>query len=160
MTRYEKLTIKAEKLGIRVREIDFGIDDEVGYYYNNKILINSRLTEKQKHGVLAEEIGHHSKTHGDITDQTKIQNRKQELAARREGYKLVLEPLDLVYGFRCGCHNTYELADFFEITEKELCDIIDDFRKQYGMGKKFDKYYVMFEPTIGFYEIFGDNYVY
>lgn len=160
MTRYEKLLIKAEKLGIRVREVDFGVNDEVGYYSNNKILINNRLNEKQKHGVLAEELGHHNKTCGDISDQTKLENRKKELLARREGYKFILEPLDLIYAFRCGCNNSYEIADFYEITEKELNEIIKDFKKQHGIGKKFDKYYVKFEPTLGFYELFNDKYVY
>jgi len=160
MTIYEKLLIKAETLGMRVREIDFGIDDEVGYYSNNKILINNRLNEKQKHCVLAEELGHHYKTYGDISDQTKIENRKKELIARREGYKFILEPLDLVYAFRCGCNNSYEIADFYDITEKELNEIIDDFRRQHGIGKKFDKYYVKFEPTLGFYKIFDNKYSY
>jgi len=160
MTRYEKLLAKAEMLGIRVREIDFCIDDEVGYYCNNKILINNRLNEKQKYCVLAEELGHHKKTHGDINDQSKIENRKKELIARREGYKFILEPLDLVYAFRCGFNNSYEIAEFYEITEKELNEIIKDFKKQHGIGKKFDRYYVKFEPTLGFYELFNNKYVY
>lgn len=160
MTKYEKLLIKAEKNGIRVKEIDFGDYEECGYYCNNKILINNRLNEKQKHGVLAEELGHHYKTYGDISNQTKLENRKQELVARREGYKFLLEPLDLIYAFRSGANTNYEIADFFQITEKEIDDIITDFRKQYGVGKKFDKYYVTFEPTLGFYEIFDNKYIY
>lgn len=160
MTRYEKLLVKAEMLGIRVREIDFGVDDEVGYYYNNKILINRRLNERQKHGILAEELGHHYTSHGDITDQSKIENRKQELAARRHGYKFILEPLDLVYAFRCGCNNIYEIADFYELTTKQLNEIIDDFKKQHGIGKRFDKYFIQFEPSLGFFEIFDNKYLY
>lgn len=157
MTRYEKLLVKAEKIGIKVKEVDFGDYEECGYYCNYKILINNRLNEKQKHGVLAEELGHHYKTDGDISDQTKVENRKQELVARRHGYGFILEPLDLVYAFRCGCNNFYEIAEFYEITEKELNEIIDDFKKQHGIGKRFDKYYITFEPNLGFYKIFDSE---
>ncbi|NFG42113.1 ImmA/IrrE family metallo-endopeptidase [Clostridium botulinum] len=159
MTKYEKLLVKAEKLGIKVKEIDFETYEECGYYHNNKILINSRLTEKQKHSVLAEELGHHFKTYGDIIDQSKFKNRKQELIARREGYKFILNPLDLVYAYSHGCKNSAEIAEFYDITEKQLNDIILDFKNKYGLGKKFDKYFVRFQPSFGFYEIFDDKYL-
>ncbi|CAI3208575.1 ImmA/IrrE family metallo-endopeptidase [Clostridium neonatale] len=159
MTAYEKLLIRAEINGIRVKEMDFGAAEECGYYSNNKIIINSRLTDKQKYGVLAEELGHHYKTFGDITDQRKTENRKQELIARRKGFEFILQPLDLVYAFRCGCKNIYEIADFFEITADKLNEIIADFKCKYGVGKKFDKYYITFEPNLGYCEIY-DEYVY
>lgn len=160
MTAYEKLLIKAEDLGIRVREIDFGTDEECGYYNNNKILINSRISEQQKKIVLAEELGHHFKTYGDICDQNKLENIKQENIARRKGFEFILEPLDLVYAYRCGCKSIHEIAEFYDISEKKLNEILIDFKKQYGLGKKFDKYYVTFQPQFGFYESFQDKYVY
>lgn len=156
MTRYEKLLVKAENIGIRVKEIDFGIDDEVGYYCNNKILINSRLNEKQKHCVLAEEMGHHVKTYGDITDQSKIENKKQELVARRHGYTFILKPLDIVYAMKCGCKDVCEIAEFYELTANQVTDIMNDFKKQYGLGKRFDKYFIAFEPTFAFVKMFDD----
>lgn len=154
MTRYERLLIKAEKEGIKVLEIDLGTNKKCGKCINNTIIINKNLTRIEKHELLAEELGHYKTNIGDITDQTKVENRKEELKARRKGRKLILEPLDLVYAFRYGCNNTYEMADFFEITEKELFEIIEDFRKQYGIGKKFDTYYIRFEPSFGFYKTF------
>ncbi|AJF33416.1 hypothetical protein ST12_11820 [Clostridium botulinum] len=160
MTKYEKLLVKAEKLGIKVKEIDFETNEECGYYHNNKILINSRLTEKQKHGVLAEEIGHHVKTYGDITDQSELKNRKQELIARREGYKFILQPLDLVYAYCHGCKNSYEIADFYDITIEKLNEILLDFKQKYGLGRRFGKYFVTFQPRFGFYEIFDEKYIY
>ncbi len=150
MTRYEKLLVKAEKVGIKVKEVDFGDYEECGYYCNNKILINTRLNEKQKHGVLAEELGHHYKTHGDISDQTKIENRKKELIARRYGYKFILEPLDIVYAMKSGCTNMYEIADFYELTIEEMINIMNDFKRQYGIGRRFNGYFIAFEPTFAF----------
>lgn len=154
MTRYERLLIKAEKEGVEVLEIDLGTNKKCGKCINNIIVINKNISNIEKHELLAEELGHYYKTSGDITDQSKIENRKEELIARRNGRKLILEPLDLVYAFRCGCNNSYEMADFFEITEKELIEIVEDFGKQYGLGKKFDKYYITFQPKLGFYKIF------
>lgn len=153
MTKYEKLLLKTEKLGIKVKEVDLGFYDECGYYNNNKIIINSRMTETQKHGVLAEELGHHLKTVGDITDQSKVENRKQELIARRKGYEFILQPLDLIYAFRLGYNTPQDIANFYDITLKKLLEIIEDFKKQYGIGKAFNEYYIMFEPYLGFIEM-------
>ncbi|MGG7195178.1 ImmA/IrrE family metallo-endopeptidase [Clostridium butyricum] len=153
MTKYEKLLLEAERIGIKVKEVDLGFYDECGYYSNNKIIINSRMTDTQKYGVLAEELGHHFKTAGDITDQSKIENRKQELIARRKGYKFILQPIDLIHAFRLGYYTQQDIADFYGITPKKLLEIIEDFKKQYGVGKRFDRYFVMFEPRLGFIEI-------
>ena len=153
MTKYEKLLLKAENLGIKVKEVDLGLYDECGYYNNNKIIINSRMTESQKHGVLAEELGHHFKTLGDITDQSKLENKKQELVARRKGYEFILQPIDLVCAFRLGYYTLQDIADFYGITSKKLLEIIEDFKKQYGVSKKFCEYLVFFEPRLGFVEI-------
>lgn len=159
MTKYEKLLIEADKLGIKVKEIDFGTYDECGYYNNKKILINRNITDKQKYSILAEELGHYYRTIGDITDQDKIENRKQELKARRKGYEILIEPLDLINAFIKGANDIYEMAEILHITPAILNDIIEDFRKQYGVGKRFGNYYVQFEPTFGFYRIF-DNFSY
>lgn len=160
MTRYERLVIAAEKEGVKILEIDLGTNKKCGKCINNTIIINKNLSNIEKHELLAEELGHYKTNLGDITDQSKTENRKEELKARRKGFKLILEPLDLIYAFRCGCNNFYDMANFFEITEKELLKIIEDFRKQYGIGKKFDKYYIAFEPGLGFSKIFEDKYIY
>lgn len=155
MTKYEKLLIKAEEIGIRVREIDFGTDEECGYYHNNKILINSRLNNKQKYGVLAEELGHHYTTFGDITDQSKVRNKKQELIARRYGYKCLIEPNDIIEAVRNGANTIYEIADYLDITVKTLDEVIKDYKKQYGIGVLVGNYYLQLEPTLGVLIDFG-----
>lgn len=153
MTMYEELLIEAEKLGIRIKEIDFGIDAEIGYYCNNKILINNRLSERQKYIVLAEEIGHHKTTVGDITNQTKLENKKQEIKARRYGYTFLLEPIDLIYAFRKGAKNRFEIAEYLDITEKVFDEAISCFKCQYGIGRQFGDYYIGFEPNLHFIKL-------
>jgi chorismate mutase len=156
---YESLLEKANELGLIVKEANLKTKD--GLCKGNRIAIDKKInTDAEKRCILAEEIGHYKTTTGNIIDQSKIINRKQELKARREGYKLLIEPIDLVYAFRKGCKNKYEIAEYLNITEKVLEEIITDFKKQYGEGKKFDKYYIIFEPNLGFCEIFDNKYIF
>lgn len=160
MTKYEKLLIEAENLGLKIREVDFCTDEECGYYHNNKILINSRLTDKQKYGVLAEELGHHYTTYGDISDQSKIENKKQELIARRYGYKYLIEPNDIIEAVRDGSNTVYEIAEYLGITVKVLDEIIKDYKKQYGIGVPVGNYYLQLEPNFGVLIDFGGLFKY
>lgn len=53
-----------------------------GLYADNIIWINKYLpTSVEKACILAEELGHHYTTAGDILDQNDIENCKQELKA-------------------------------------------------------------------------------
>ena len=55
-----------------------------GMYSDNTIALSSFIeTTVESRCILAEELGHYYTTVGDITDQSKIENRKQELKARR-----------------------------------------------------------------------------
>ena len=59
-----------------------------GFYYAGNIAIEKKLSSIEKSCVLAEELGHHYTSYGDIMDQDIVQNRKQELRARLRGYDL------------------------------------------------------------------------
>lgn len=144
MTDYEKLLSQADKLGIKIKEIDFECDKECGYYNNNKILINSRLNEIQKYAVLAEELGHHHKTVGNITDQKKIENRKQELIARRWAYEKLVGIVDLINAYNHGCQNKYEIAKYLNVTEKFLLEALEYYKCKYENGYKIDNYWINF----------------
>lgn len=150
---YETLLKKADKLGLIVKEAD--LRTKGGFCKGNRIAINKRLTTNaEKRCVLAEEIGHYKTTTGDITDQTKIENRKQELKARRYGHKLLIEPVDFVHAFKSGISNNYELAEFLDITEEVLDEIISNFKMRYGIGHRIDNYYLKLEPHLGIVKLF------
>ncbi len=150
---YETLLKKADDLGLIVKEADLRTKD--GFCKGNRIAINKMLaTNIEKKCVLAEEIGHYETTTGDITDQTKIENRKQELKARRYGYNLLIEPIDFVYAFKNGAYNKYEIADLLKVTEEVLEDIISDFKMKYGIGYKMGNYYLQLEPYLGILKMF------
>ena len=69
-------------------DYNFNSPNIKGLYCNNTVAINKSIsTQAEKSCVLAEELGHHYTTVGDIIDQTKASNRKQEYRARLYGYK-------------------------------------------------------------------------
>ena len=84
---YEDLLVLSDSENLIVKEKD--IPGYGGRIYKNRIAINRALpTQAEKSCVLAEEIGHHCTSSGDILDQTDIMNRKQEYRARFYGYNL------------------------------------------------------------------------
>lgn len=147
MTKYEELVSKAEMIGVNVIELD--LEGESGYIYNDTIFISESMDDVTKRCVLAEELGHYFKNLGDITDQDKVENVKQELIARRYGYKLLIEPNDIVEAFRSGATTIFEIAEFLHITVDTLGSIIEDFKKIYGIGITVGTYYITLEPQLG-----------
>lgn len=73
MTGYEKLIAECDELVIEERPMKSS-----GLYSDGCIWINKNMTTTEKRCVLAEELGHHYTTVGDILDQSDIGNRKQE----------------------------------------------------------------------------------
>lgn len=155
MTKYETLLCQATEQGAKVIEIDLGTDKPCGKCIDNILIINNRITEKEKHYILAEELGHYLITVGDITNQKVINNRKQELKARRYSHSLLIEPIDLIESFRHGSRNTADMAEFLDISVNVLYEIIEDFKKKYGMGVFVGNYYLKLQPTFGIVKDFG-----
>lgn len=160
MRDYNNLLEKTNEEGVSVVEIDLGTDTPCGKCIGDTIFINNRVTTNEKKCVLAEELGHYHLTIGDITDLKSINNRKQELKARRYGYKLLIEPDDIVHAMKQGCINKYELSDFLNISEEFFEELIEDFKKQYGMGVFVGNYYLQLEPCLGLIRDFGGLFKY
>ena len=155
MREYDDLLINANKQGFSIVEIDLGTDTPCGKCIGNTIYINNRITTKEKACILAEEIGHYYLTVGDITNQMDINNKKQELKARRYGYSLLIEPDDIIHAVKKGCNNRYEIADYLNISEEFFEKLIQDYKKPYGMGVLVRKYYLQLEPNLGIIKDFG-----
>lgn len=159
MTKYEKLMLQAEHEGAKVLEVDLGTNKKCGKYISSKkeniIIINSNMTDVEKHEVLAEELGHHHTTYGNITNLDDIRNKKLELVARRDGFKILIEPIDIVEAMRHGANNMHEMAEYVQVTVNTLIEIIEDFKKQYGLGVQVGNYYLQLEPNFGIYKDFG-----
>lgn len=145
---YENLLIQAEKEGVKVNEIDCKTNKKYGRCIGDNIFINSNMTYIEKKEILAEELAHHRKTHGNILNQSNISNIKQEIVARRESYNILLTPMDIIQSMK-KTSNIYEMADYLSITVETLYNILDDYKKRYGIGVKAGDYYLILEPVLG-----------
>ena len=142
---YEDLLVLSDSENLIVKEKD--IPGYGGRIYINRIAINRALpTQAEKSCVLAEEIGHHCTSSGDILDQTDIMNRKQEYRARFYGYNLKIGLTGLIRAYEAGCRNLFEMADFLDATEEYLKEAIQCYKSKYGICAVVDNYIIYFEP--------------
>lgn len=155
MSEYNDLLKKINDQGVSVVELDLGTDTPCGKCIGNTIYINDRATINEKRCVLAEELGHFHLTVGDITNLKDINNRKQELKARRYSYRFLIEPDDIVHAMKKGCTTRYEVADCLNISEEFFEELIEDYKRQYGMGVFVGNYYLQLEPSLGLIRDFG-----
>lgn len=144
---YEDLLLEANKEGISVDEnFPFNSDLKGLYVDNNIALASSLKTTAEKNCILAEELGHHHTTAGNILDQSLTENRKQEHRARVWAYRKAFDLTDLVSAYKYGCKNRYEIAEYLNVTESFLVDAIEHYKTQHGLYTKVDKYLIYFEP--------------
>lgn len=149
---YENLLLEADNNSVEVYEKDMKPSIK-GLYCDNVIWINKRFGSNEMHCVLAEELGHHFTSYGDILDQSTIVNRKQEKAARNWAYKKLVPLRKIVQAHKKGIKNRYELAEFLNVTELFLNDSIERYKEEYGLSKDVDGLTVCFEP-LGVLELF------
>jgi len=126
-----------------------------GLYCDRIIWINKRQNLKEKHCILAEELGHHFTSAGDILDQSTILNRKQEKKARNWAYKKLVPLRKIVLAHQLGIKNKYELADFLNVTESFLNDSINRYKEEYGLSKDINGMTICFEP-LGVIQMFEE----
>lgn len=124
-----------------------------GRIKGNRIAIQNTLTETEKKCVLAEELGHHYTTTGDILNQSSIENRKQEQQARTWAYNKLIGLMGIVDSYKAGCHNAAEMAEHLNVTEEFLMEALERYRNKYGTYTAIDNYVIFFEPSLGVLEI-------
>ena len=115
MNTYECLQDEACEDGIEVVDYTFESDRIKGLYCDGVVAIREDMTIPEKTCALAEEIGHHGTSYGNILDMESIQNRKQERQARLHGYNRLIGLAGLIEAYEHGCQNRYEIAEFLEI---------------------------------------------
>ncbi|MDK8645795.1 ImmA/IrrE family metallo-endopeptidase [Staphylococcus condimenti] len=144
MGRYENLISKYNHLTIT--ETDMLPSFQSGMCFNDQIYINSNRSEAVKLETLAEEIAHHKLTYGDITDQSKFNNRKFEGYARRYAMEQIISLQGIIDAFKSDCHNLYELASFFEVSNNYVLDAIENYKSKFGLSTYYKGYVIKFEP--------------
>lgn len=117
-----------------------------GLYMDNEILLDKNRCMYERHGILAEELGHYETTHGDILDLKNLRNRKMELAARRWGYEKIV-PLDkLIECHKLDLISLDEVCTHLEITAKYLKISIDHYSSRYGLSTQHNGHEIYFDP--------------
>jgi hypothetical protein len=124
-----------------------------GLYIDGCIAIEKSLTDTEKSCVLAEEIGHHLTSSGNILDQRNVVSRKQESKARMIAYDIQVGLVGLIDAYESGCSSAYMIANYLGVTEHFLVEAIDYYRGRYGVCTTVDNYIVYFEPVLGVMKI-------
>ncbi|AWI04128.1 ImmA/IrrE family metallo-endopeptidase [Clostridium drakei] len=151
---YDKLLIESENNGLIIKEkpLAYGFK---GLYKNKKIIINQKInTSSEKRCILAEELGHHYTSFGNILDQSNIINVKQEKRARNWGYEKLVGIVSLINAFEEGIKGKHDLAEYLNVTEKFLEDALKHYKEKYGIYYEIDNYIVYFEPSLTVLKIF------
>lgn len=150
MTKYEKLLNTADSYNLKIHEnYDFSGTRIKGLYCDGNIALSNVLkTEAEKRCVLAEEVGHHVTTSGNIIDLHTVQNTKQELKARIWAYKKLVPLQKLILASKAGCRNSFEISEYLNVTEKFLNESLEYYKSHYGEGTIMGSYLIEFEPLL------------
>lgn len=154
MNTNEKLRQYAHDNNVNIHKFYLGEDNLKGIYIDGNIAINTSIdTTIEENCVIAEELGHHHTSSGNILDMDLAGKRKQERQARLWAYNKLIGLRRIVNAFQHGCQNRYEIAEYLEVTEDFLDECISCYRDKYGVGTTLDDYYIMFIPTLAVGEI-------
>ncbi len=120
-----------------------------GFCVGNKIFLRKGLDIRTKKCVLAEEIAHLKLTAGDILDQSKSNNRRQEKKARAYAFEMLVPLNRFAEAFADGARNKYELAEFFEVTEDFFEDALHYYIEKYGFAYRINEKYTLYLQPLG-----------
>lgn len=144
MNLYEELLEECDNYNVEVYIRNM---KNKGLYSDNVIWLNKNLTTTaEKVSILAEEIGHYQTSVGDILNQSKLINRKQEYRARVWAHERVIPLSKIIEADQLNLKNKYELADFIGVTESFLDESLIRYRNKYGLSAKIDNYTIYFDP--------------
>lgn len=148
---YEALLDEAHQEGLIVKEKPLKYNN--GRIKGKRIAIRKDIeTSTEKTCVLAEELGHHHTSVGNILDMNDMRNRKQERQARLWGYNKLIGLTGIISAFRAGRQNRYEIAEMLNVTEEYLQECIDCYRDKYGVYTEIDNYIIYFIPNLAVME--------
>lgn len=149
MNKLEKLEQEAFQDSVKVHDYYLGEESLKGIYIDGNIAINTSVNNTvEKVCVLAEELGHHHTSVGNIIDMNNVQNRKQERQARIWGYNKLIGLTGIISTFEAGCQSVHEAAEFLEVTEEYLLDAIEYYRSKYGVCTEIKEYIIYFIPQL------------
>lgn len=147
MNNYERLLDEACAENLIVKEKPLKYNN--GRIKGNRIAIRQDIeTSAEKACVMAEELGHHHTSVGNILDMSIPGNRKQERQARIWGYNRLIGLRGIIKAYCAGCQSCHEIADYLDVTDEYLQKCIDCYRDKYGICTDIDNYTVYFIPSL------------
>ena len=135
MERLEALEARARKLGVMVDYAILRADDALDGLYlawdaGSVILINAHRSRSTQTIALAEEIGHHLKTYGNIIDLNTVTKRKAESAGRAWSYQALMPPEKVGRAVRSGVCSVWELAEMFDLSDGFVKDALAYYQRK------------------------------
>lgn len=150
---YEELLTAAEENDLIVQERTMNGHD--GLIKGRHVAIRKNIeTSKEKACVLAEELGHHCTSSGNIIDMQDVMNRKQEHRARVWAYNKQIGLLGLIRAFEHGCRNLWEVADYLDVPDDFLEEALTCYKQKYGTFTVVDQYVIYFIPALKVGKVF------
>lgn len=147
MNKLELLEQEAYDDRVKIHNFYLGEENLKGLYIDGNVAINTSVnSSSEKACVLAEELGHHYTSSGDILDLSVAQNRKQERQARIWAYNKQIGLNGLINAYEHGCRNRHEIAEYLEVTETFLEEAVNCYHEKYGTFTRIDNYVIYFEP--------------
>ena len=155
MTKYEELLEIASQENVKVYEnYDLSGTRLKGLYCDGVIALDKDIeTQTERACVLAEELGHHYTTVGDITDLTSMNNQKQELKARLTAYNDRIGLQGIIDAYKARRTSPEEMAEFLDVTPEFLKDALECYRSKYSRYVSVDNYVIFFEPCLAVMEL-------
>lgn len=154
LTKMEELEQEAHDHGVPVDYINFSGDRLKGIYIDGSIALKSGMSYTETADILAEELGHHYTTAGNILNQNTVNARKQERTARLWAYNKRIGLVGLIEAFKHGCQNRFEIAEFLDVSEDTLAEALEYYRQIYGISTQIDNYRIQFEPYLAIMKYF------
>lgn len=151
MNMYERMEDEACEDGIDIIDCDF-TENIKGLYCDGVIGINKKLDTTEKACVMAEELGHHHTSVGNILDMSIPGNRKQERQARIWGYNRLIGLAKLAEAYEHGCRSYHETAEYLEVTPEYLAECVECYRDKYGDSVTVGDYIIMFIPYLAVFK--------
>lgn len=148
MNKYEILLQEADEKNIKVHDFYLGEGLDAIYIDSNIAISPNIRSNKKRTCLMAEEMGHHETSVGDILNQRIAENRKQEFQARMYAYNKLIGLQGIIDCYEYGCNNVHEMAKYLEVTERFVIDALEAYEKKYGIQTKYKDYIVRFNPNL------------
>lgn len=142
--KYETLILEYPQLTVKeVTTLPAGL---AGFILGREILLDKRRCKYERHGVLAEELGHFETTHGELTDLSSVRNWKLELVARRWGYEKIVSLDRLIKCRKMGYTTLEEVCTYLEITPEYLQVSLQHYLSRFGTHIVHREHIISFDP--------------